>query len=117
MGRPKGMAKTGGRKAGTPNRKSMALVERCEAMGIDPFEEMLKMANDPMLVDPHLRFNALKELCQYLYPKRKSIDINADVDWDIIERAKELSAMSDEELRAIVNNTAGSRHDFNQAPK
>ena len=38
MGRPKGLAKTGGRKLGTPNKNSQALSERLESLGCDPIE-------------------------------------------------------------------------------
>jgi hypothetical protein len=47
MGRPKGLAKTGGRKLGTPNRNSQVLSERLESLGCDPIEGLAKIALDP----------------------------------------------------------------------
>ncbi len=83
MGKPKGYAKTGGRKAGTPNRANSAQVERiqqlCETYEIDPLDALLKLASDSS-IDINLRVSILKEVAQYIYPKRKSIEIAADLE-------------------------------------
>lgn len=74
MAWPKGKprAEGVGRKKGTPNRKTADLLAKCEAKGVDVFELMLEYAIHPC--EPTLRFQALKELCQYIYPKRKAIE-------------------------------------------
>ncbi len=69
-GRPKGTPKTGGRKTGTPNKRR-SIQDLCVAEGIDPFQEMIKIARNP--ADPN-HFNSLKELCQYLEPKKKAVE-------------------------------------------
>jgi hypothetical protein len=65
--------KTGGRKKGTPNKRTMELAERLEAMGCDPLEGMARIAMDPES-PPELRGRMYAELAQYVYPKRRAID-------------------------------------------
>ena len=74
MGAVRGHKKAGGRQKGTPNKKSQDLIQRCEDFGFDPFEALLSMARDSE--DELLRFNAVKELCQYLFPKRKALEVS-----------------------------------------
>lgn len=38
--------KTGGRVAGTPNKRTMEVMERLESLGCDPIEGMAKIAMD-----------------------------------------------------------------------
>ena len=85
--------KTGGRKAGTPNKKTQIVEEILNAIGCNPIENLARIANgEPMRslvalnkdsgdyvvdeVPPTLeqRLTANKELAQYIYPKRKAID-------------------------------------------
>jgi len=75
MGRPKGLAKTGGRKLGTPNKNSQALSERLESLGCDPIEGLAKIALDPA-TKPELKVRCFAELAPYAYPKRKAADIS-----------------------------------------
>lgn len=76
MAKPKGLPKSGGRKAGTPNKDTMSLFDKCVAQGLDPFTELVKMCQLGEKED--LRFQALKEVCSYLYPKRKSLELSND---------------------------------------
>ncbi len=62
-----------GRQKGTLNKKTEALHEICERKGINPFEALLEMAQHD---DPNIRLGALKEVCAYLYPKRKALEIS-----------------------------------------
>ncbi len=39
--------KTGGRKAGTPNKRTLDVIERLDQLGCDPIEGMAKIALDP----------------------------------------------------------------------
>lgn len=96
----KGHSKAGGRSKGTPNKKVQPLLDRAEALGVDPFEILLHFAKgdwaalgyaaastvsytsagiefDEPVIKPELRMHAAKEACQYLYPKRKSIEMTA----------------------------------------
>ena len=69
--------KTGGRLKGTPNRRTMEVVERLAAMDCDPIEGMAKIALDP--TSPlELRGRMFAELAQYCYPKRKAFEDRPD---------------------------------------
>lgn len=100
-GRPVGLPKTGGRKKGSPNKRTRELIERADAIGVDPFEILLRFAkgdwkglgyeSETMTkiaaggvkveierIDPELRMKAAAEAAQYLYPKRKAIELKSD---------------------------------------
>lgn len=83
MARPKGSAKTGGRKAGTLNKSNSSQIEKiqnlCDSYNLDPFEALLKLSSD-LSLDINLRVGILKEIAQYIYPKRKSIEIDAELE-------------------------------------
>lgn len=76
-GRPLGLAKTGGRKKGTPNRATLTLKEKLDAMGCDPLIELAKIAmNEKNPIE--IRVRCLSEIAPYVYPKRKPIDMSSD---------------------------------------
>src|ERR1044072_3561592 len=100
MGRPQGQGKTpgSGRKAGTPNRKTEDLHAVASQLGIHPFKILLHYAagnwkelgyknefdikytqqGEPYevrVIQPEVRVKAAAEASQYLYPKRKQIEI------------------------------------------
>lgn len=85
--------KTGGRQKGTPNKKTQVIEEILENLNCRPIEILAAVANgdplkarigvaeleDDFLEGPVLptldqRIAAAKELCQYVYPKRKAIE-------------------------------------------
>ncbi len=75
MGRQKPVGS--GRKAGTPNKRTKTIEEKLEALGCDPIEAMARLAMDQG--EPAtLRFVALKELAQYVAPKRKAVEVTSD---------------------------------------
>ncbi|MGE3992933.1 hypothetical protein [Pseudorhodoplanes sp.] len=65
-----------GRKAGTPNKRTKSIEEKLEAMGCDPIEAMARLAMDEN-ESSTLRFAALKELAQYVAPKRKAVEVSS----------------------------------------
>ena len=76
--------KTGGRKKGTPNKPKQALIEAIQAKfpNYHPVMAMAEIANDESLpVD--MRFNAHKEVAQYIEPKRKAIEVDANVSGEL----------------------------------
>lgn len=103
MGWPKGTPRPegAGRRAGTPNKKTLDLFAKCEALGIDPFEELLKIAS-PLNENPDHRLQALKEVCQYLYPKRKAMEVSGSLNTSISSIVDDLSTKSDDELRELI---------------
>lgn len=94
MGVPKG-TRIGGRQKGTPNKDTQDLLEKCRKCGIDVFEAMLDIAmNGPTL---ELRGAMLKECAQYLYPKRRAVEMSGDVNLELAKKAEEYSALTKEQ--------------------
>jgi hypothetical protein len=79
MSRPKGLPKTGGRTKGTPNKKSEALLRKLEKLGCDPIEGLAKIALAPE-TKLDLKVRCYAELAQYVYPKRKAVDLGGQDD-------------------------------------
>ena len=69
--------KTGGRKLGTRNRRTLEVALRLENIGCDPIEGMAKLAMDTNC-SPELRGKMYSELAQYIYPKRRATELNID---------------------------------------
>lgn len=92
LGTPKAL--NSGRKKGTPNKSTLTLLQKCEAKGIDVFEAMLDIAIEGDLA---VRFAALKEVAQYIYPKRKSLEHSGSIDPKMAEAAELISQMTKEE--------------------
>src|SRR3954468_4717558 len=69
--------KTGGRSAGTPNRRTVEVIEMLDALGCRPIEGMARIAMDegnPV----ELRARMYAELAGYVAPKRKAVDLSSD---------------------------------------
>lgn len=86
-----------GRAPGTPNRSTLDLQKMADELGIHPFKILLYFADGDweslgykeeyetkmsmgqafyvLTIDPEIRRKAAAEACQYLFPKRKSIEI------------------------------------------
>jgi hypothetical protein len=80
-----------GRQIGTPNRKTSELIQLCDEKGINPFAALLELAKHEQ---PELRLSALKEICQYLYPKRKALEHSGDINNPFADKSyDELKAM------------------------
>ena len=67
--------KTGGRKKGTPNKKTTELME---LLGdYNPIQRLIEIAKDENTsLDMQVKINL--DLLPYIYPKRKSIDMNSN---------------------------------------
>lgn len=63
-----------GRKKGTPNKKTLALEEVCAKHNCHPFEGMVILSQTTF--DESIKLGCLKELCSYLYPKRKALELS-----------------------------------------
>lgn len=115
MAYPKGAKRPAGagRKKGTPNRNTLDAQAKAEALGIDPFEVLLLIANgdwealgyesptktlmsmgQPYEVDVIAladRRAAASDAAQFLLPKRKAADVTL-----LDERGKELAKQAEE---------------------
>ena len=67
--------KTGGRLAGTPNRRTVEVLERLEVLGCDPIEGMARIAMD-MTNPVEVRARMFAELAGYVAPKRRAVEHN-----------------------------------------
>jgi hypothetical protein len=89
MGRPKGLAKTGGRQRGTPNRKTHELALKLEQLGCDPIAGLARLAMADETA-PELKVRCYAELAQYVHPKRKAMELGPGKDGEplkiIVER-------------------------------
>ena len=70
--------KTGGRKKGTPNKKTIATQELLEKLGCNPIEELWKLAQGAG-DDKELAFKCYKELASYVAPKLKAVELSGEV--------------------------------------
>ena len=69
--------KTGGRKKGTPNKKTASIQAKLDKHGCDPIEEMAKLAMESIKKDDvQTATSLLKELAQYVAPKRKAVEVS-----------------------------------------
>jgi hypothetical protein len=76
-GRPIGLPKTGGRKKGTPNRATLTLKEKLDAMGCDPLLGFAKIAMNEKN-DVEIRMQCFSQIAPYVYPKLKPVDTSSD---------------------------------------
>jgi len=99
MAMPKGRKNpNAGRIKGTPNRRTWELQDRAKALGVDPFEILLLFAKGDWqalgyekeerlvsisdhgqiyehVIPPALRQKSARDAAEYLYPKRKAVEV------------------------------------------
>ncbi len=68
-----------GRPKGSLGEKTKAVQAKLEELGCDPIEALANISMDNSNT-PELRFQANKELAQYIAPKRKAIEMDANLD-------------------------------------
>lgn len=74
----------GGRQKGTPNKATVSVQEKLDKIGLDPIESMARLVKDEMALglecmDKTLVKDLLKELAQYVAPKRKAVEVAAEI--------------------------------------
>lgn len=68
----------GGREKGTKNKRTVlfeTVREACERKGYSPAETLIEIASNKKN-DSGVRGRAAAELCSYLYPKRKAVEVS-----------------------------------------
>lgn len=100
MPKQMGSPKTGGRRSGTPNKKSVAMAEILESCGLDPVK---KLVNEILpALEPEGQAKVLLELTTYLYPKRKAIEVSGPSGANIpVSHKVDFSAIAKENPDAI----------------
>lgn len=91
--------KTGGRNKGTPNKKTQGLIEICEEEDIDLFRALLSIAKNQ---SHEKNFEAIKEACQYVLPKRRSLEHSGSINPKDMETAEQVAQMNKEERIAVL---------------
>lgn len=71
-----GQTSVGGRRKGVPNARTFEMQERFEELGLDPLAELVKLI--PSLPGP-IQAGVYLKLLEFLYPKRKALEIKADI--------------------------------------
>lgn len=82
--------KYAGRKKGTPNKRTLILQEHLDTLKVDPIQGLKDCLDELELIDafdPIQKISLVKskasiymELLQYIYPKRKAIEMHATID-------------------------------------
>lgn len=85
-----GHKKIGGRKKGTPNRKTEDMVDQMAKLKLCPLSGLARLIDE---VSPETQVKVYLQLLTYLYPKRKAVEVEAKVDVQ-----EPLAALSDPEL-------------------
>lgn len=98
----KGHPRIGGRQAGSKNKRT-SVWETCEAAGLDPFKEMARIGADR---DNPNQLGALRELCQYIEPKRKAVEVSGGLDLRVQQELDALMGLSEEELKELLKAEA-----------
>mgnify|MGYP003135152105 CR=1 FL=1 len=96
-----GTPRVGGRDKGTPNKKTVALQERVkkfmQKQGIKNFDPLVALAG--IAVDKatplKLKVESLKELAQYLHPKRRAVEVSGEQTINVQEKEKKLKEIDD----------------------
>ncbi len=76
--------KTGGRSKGTKNKRTQEVIDILNRLDCSPIEGLANIAKMAMeRQDYALAGNMYKELSQYMYPKRRAIEVSAEVNSSI----------------------------------
>ncbi|QDK43201.1 hypothetical protein DOM21_17410 [Bacteriovorax stolpii] len=102
MGKHKGASKTGGRKKGTPNRRSLEFRNLLLGEGIDIVKEFATLYKKQ--TDDEIKLKMLLSSLDFSFPKLKSIDDSSDEheDENSEEVGIDLEKMSDEDLDNLI---------------
>lgn len=87
-----------GRPKGSPNARTQDLFEITERLDCNPFEVLILFAKGDAEtlkvseISPDLRLRAAKDACDYLFPKRKSIEHTAIQNDPIADLMRDIEA-------------------------
>lgn len=93
--------KTGGRKPGTPNKidRSLPIEELCAFHNCSPVEILISLCSAK---EDGLKFQAAKELMNYLYPKKRALEIDGNINIELAKKAEEYASLpQDEQIKLM----------------
>gem|GEM_PF-6527240 len=108
-----GHKKLGGRKKGTPNKRTLFAQETAERLGVNPFEILLHIANGDKKalklktkgpIGLSARRAAAVAACQYIVPKRRAVahlGPGGELLEEELRKMDELKDLSDQELAEL----------------
>jgi|TARA_R110002051_G_scaffold11297_2_gene41239 hypothetical protein len=85
-----------GRPKGSLGEKTKAVQAKLDLIGCDPIEALANISMDNSNT-PELRFQANKELAQYIAPKRRAIEMDALVDGGLNVNVVQFSNQDEED--------------------
>lgn len=88
--------KTGGRKAGTPNKTTAEIKDLMQAFLESKIDELDEVYNQ---LEPKDKVNAIIKMLPYIVPKQMQMDLNASLTQNI---KPDLSKLTDEELHQLL---------------
>jgi len=88
--------KTGGRSKGTKNKRTQEVIDILNRLDCSPIEGLANIATISMERENYaLAGNMYKELSQYIFPKRRAIEVSAEVNSSLeIEDLTDLQRMN-----------------------
>lgn len=84
-GRPKGLPKTGGRKKGTPNKRTLYKKKAAEIIraGDDPVEFLVRLMKNEELATG-FRAQCARDAAPYIRPKLATVTLQGDADKPVV---------------------------------
>src|SRR5918992_6131202 len=105
-----------GNPAGRPKkpRRSFDAPRRFEALGVDPLQEAITLAQDPALPKP-IRLKAWLELCEFAYPKLAPVVPNEKVSTRLEELQRSWDNETWDEFKQAFREELGTLPDGTRA--
>ncbi len=109
--------KTGGRVKGSLNKKTTEILELCEKHDCNPMEVLIeyckpvdysRMTPQEALAHASQRFNAAREICKYIYPVKKAVEVSG-VNGDPIKNESSFATETIEQFKALVKLKYGAK--------
>ena len=75
----KGRKKTGGRKKGTKNKRTLLVEEIVQEKGLCLVTRLLELAEDNK-TPINIKAGVFRDLLEYIYPKKKAVELSGEVE-------------------------------------
>jgi hypothetical protein len=85
-----------GRPKGSRNKQNLAITDRLQALGCDPIEGLAMIAMNEG-AELSIRAQMYKELAQYVAPKRKAVEMQAEGEFSLVDVIRSIEERRDQE--------------------